>query len=190
MSNFQVSQHSLAQYHTESRCRGIGYFIEALFAIAPFGKVGHASSRVQRRSWSTQKPLQATFTGITNCDSDPSVDFIRLSMFPLAKRFGIDEGLLLKVKKRGAPPLGGGEVSFNCPTVRQLRPVQITDAGFVKKIRLVPLPVAATSVGLTLLVALQRGGIFIEGIATGCKPNRGVRQGAAQSLHSGCIHLH
>lgn len=40
-----------------------------------------------------------------------------------------------KITKRGAPPLGGGEIVFNCCSVRQLKPVQYIDEGRIKRIR-------------------------------------------------------
>lgn len=39
------------------------------------------------------------------------------------------------MRKRGAPPLGGGEVLFSCPIVRQLRSIHLVDEGFIKRIR-------------------------------------------------------
>ena len=53
----------------------------------------------------------------------------------LLQHFGLEAGLELTVKKRGAPPTGGGMVLFTCPVVRQLHAMQLTDPGFVKRIR-------------------------------------------------------
>ena len=50
------------------------------------------------------------------------------------KRFGIDEAQL-KITKRGAPPLGGGQVVFSCSTIRSLNPIQFIDQGEIKRIR-------------------------------------------------------
>lgn len=33
------------------------------------------------------------------------------------------------------PPLGGGEVVFKCPVKKNLRPLQLSDSGMVKRIR-------------------------------------------------------
>ena len=43
--------------------------------------------------------------------------------------------VLFQIVKRGAPPEGGGEVVFSCPVRRNLRPLQSTDPGKVKRIR-------------------------------------------------------
>ncbi|XP_041080518.1 RNA 3'-terminal phosphate cyclase-like protein [Polyodon spathula] len=100
--------------------RSIGYYLEALLALAPFMK----------------NPLKAVLRGVTNDQKDPSVDCLKATAIPLMKKFGIDgEGLELKVLKRGMPPGGGGEVVFSCPVRRFIKPVQLTDPGKVKRIR-------------------------------------------------------
>nr|KAJ3419533.1 rRNA-processing endoribonuclease [Polyrhizophydium stewartii] len=99
--------------------RAIGYFLEPMIALAPFAK----------------KPLELTLTGITNDNVDISVDLVRTLLLPQLARFGIEDGVELKVAKRGAAPLGGGEISFTCPVVRQLKPSQFVDPGHIKRIR-------------------------------------------------------
>ncbi|XP_062510130.1 RNA 3'-terminal phosphate cyclase-like protein [Corticium candelabrum] len=99
--------------------RGIGYYLEGVMALAPFSKV----------------PFHLTLRGVTNNNKDPSVDFIRVSTLPLLRRFVAGEGLELKVKKRGVPPMGGGEVIYVCPTLRVVRPLQLSDGGKIKRIR-------------------------------------------------------
>ncbi|XP_076115690.1 RNA 3'-terminal phosphate cyclase-like protein [Mytilus galloprovincialis] len=100
--------------------RGIGYFLEGLICLAPF----------------TKTPLRATLRGVTNDQTDPSVDLIKLSTLPVLKRFlGTDEFLELKIVKRGAAPEGGGEIFFTCPCRQKLRPLQYTDPGKIKRIR-------------------------------------------------------
>lgn len=99
--------------------RSIGWFLEAVVALAPFGKL----------------PLHLTLRGITNDNVDMSVDAFKATTLPLMKHFGIDEGLELKIRKRGAPPNGGGEVVFTCPIVRQLQSIQLVEEGFIKRIR-------------------------------------------------------
>lgn len=100
--------------------RSIGYYLEPLLALGPFCK----------------SPLQATLTGVTNSQADPSVDLLKASAIPVLKRFLLDdEGLEIKICKRGAAPLGGGQVVFRCPVKRQLKPAQLTDQGKIKRIR-------------------------------------------------------
>lgn len=99
--------------------RGIGYFLEALIWVAPFCK----------------NPLSITLSGVTNNEQDTSVDLLRTVTMPLLRHFGIVEGALLKITKRGAPPLGGGEVSFKCPVLQELKAVQLTEEGKIRRIR-------------------------------------------------------
>jgi len=100
--------------------RGLGYFLEALIQLAPFGK----------------ERLSVRLRGVTNNQVDPSVDSIKASSIPvLAKFLGSDDGLELKILRRGAPPGGGGEVLFNCPCKPKLRPVNALQQGKVKRIR-------------------------------------------------------
>ncbi|KAG8865400.1 hypothetical protein FRB96_000290 [Tulasnella sp. 330] len=99
--------------------RSIGYFLEPLLMLAPFAK----------------NPLQLTLKGITTDDKDLSVDLIRTVTLPHLQLFGISEGLELKIRKRGAAPLGGGEVQFLCPVVRQLKILNFVEPGKIKRIR-------------------------------------------------------
>lgn len=99
--------------------RAIGFFLEPLIVLAPFAKY----------------PINITLTGITNDNLDTSVDIIRTVLLPQLKRFGVEDGIELKVVKRGAPPNGGGEVKFQCPIVKQLKPLQYIDEGRIKRIR-------------------------------------------------------
>ena len=47
----------------------------------------------------------------------------------------IDTDVELTIRKRGAAPLGGGEVHFKCPIFRNIKTVQIENSGMVKRIR-------------------------------------------------------
>ncbi|CAG8539782.1 14822_t:CDS:2 [Cetraspora pellucida] len=105
--------------HDCGTARAIGYFLEPMIALAPFSK----------------DPFNLIFFGITNDNVDTSVDIIRTAVMLQLKRFGIEEGLELKISKRGSPPLGGGEVNFKCPVVKSLKPMQFTDEGRIKRIR-------------------------------------------------------
>ncbi|KAG0566996.1 hypothetical protein M758_7G096900 [Ceratodon purpureus] len=101
--------------------RPIGYFLESLLILGLFGK----------------KPLNATLKGITNGGKDPSMDTFRTTTLPILKHFGVPtESLELKVVRRGAPPLGGGEVRVKVPMVAtSLTAVTWVDEGMVKRVR-------------------------------------------------------
>lgn len=102
--------------------RSIGYYLEILLSLAPFCK----------------RPMQATLNGVTNDQTDPNVDALKASAIPVIKRFiGDVEGtkLDIKINARGFKPEGGGQIIFSCPVVRQLQPVQLTEAGKVKRVR-------------------------------------------------------
>jgi RNA 3'-terminal phosphate cyclase-like protein len=100
--------------------RGIGYFLQVLFCLAPFCK----------------QPFHIKLTGITNDPVDVSIDYLKYSALPIMKRFlGTDENLEIRILKRGAKPDGGGEVLFRCPTRMKLLPCNLTDPGKIKRIR-------------------------------------------------------
>ncbi|KAF8921170.1 18S rRNA biogenesis protein [Mucidula mucida] len=99
--------------------RSIGYFLEAVILLAPFAK----------------KPLQLTIRGITSDDNDLSADLIRIASLPHLQLFGISDGLELRIKRRGAPPAGGGEVQFLCPVVKQVKTINFNEPGKIKRIR-------------------------------------------------------
>eukprot|EP01119_Soliformovum_irregulare_P015039 TRINITY_DN4185_c0_g1_i1.p1 TRINITY_DN4185_c0_g1~~TRINITY_DN4185_c0_g1_i1.p1 ORF type:complete len:377 (-),score=38.10 TRINITY_DN4185_c0_g1_i1:545-1675(-) len=99
--------------------RGIGYYLEPLIWVAPFCK----------------NPLSITLTGVTNNEQDTSVDLLRTVTLPLLRHFGLLEGIQLKIEKRGAPPLGGGQIHFTCPVIRELQSVQLTEEGKIRRIR-------------------------------------------------------
>ncbi|KAJ1967972.1 hypothetical protein H4R35_001591 [Dimargaris xerosporica] len=100
--------------------RSVGYFLEAVLALAPFCK----------------QPLALTLTGVTANNIDLSVDTIRTVTLMHLRHFGVEaDGIELKVVKRGSMPNGGGEVFFRCPVVNSLTPVMLTDEGRIKRIR-------------------------------------------------------
>ncbi|KAJ3703798.1 hypothetical protein LUZ61_007503 [Rhynchospora tenuis] len=102
--------------------RSIGYFLEPLIILGLFGK----------------KPLTIRLKGITNDSKDPSVDTFRTTTLHILKRFGvpIGDGLDLKIERRGAPPLGGGEILLQIPIVpNTLSAAHWIDEGMVKRIR-------------------------------------------------------
>nr|CAG4643199.1 EOG090X05X4 [Ilyocryptus agilis] len=157
--------------HDCSLQRGIGYFLEPLLAMGPFCK----------------KPLHLTLRGVTNDKTDPSVDVLRCSALPVLKRFLlVDDGLVLKIVKRGAPPKGGGEVLFCCPIRKQLRPLQFTDPGKVKKIRGVAYALRTSPTMTNRMIEAAKGvllkyipDVFIltdhrKGPASGLSPGFGI----------------
>jgi RNA 3'-terminal phosphate cyclase-like protein len=99
--------------------RSIGYFLEPLIALAPFCKI----------------PISIRLHGVTHSSKDISIDIIRVVLLPLLTKFGVEGKIQLKVEKRGPAPLGGGQVYFSCPIVRQLTPVTMIEEGKVKRIR-------------------------------------------------------
>ncbi|KAF2356419.1 RNA 3'-terminal phosphate cyclase type 2 [Trinorchestia longiramus] len=106
--------------HTCEPSRGIGYYLEPLMMLAPFCK----------------KPLHITLKGITNCNSDVSVDQLRYSLLPLLRKFmEREEEVSLIVVKRGLPPCSSGVVEFTCPVRKSFKPFTWVDQGQVKKIR-------------------------------------------------------
>ena len=158
--------------HDCSLQRSIGYFLEPLVLLAPFAK----------------KPVKITLRGNTNSSGDPSVsctspdhynmhillqmncvvlqvDYYRVCVLPLLKKFLPDSNLHLKVMEcqvyvdlltrgslwcvfvcvcqilnRGVYPGGGGAVEFSCPVVRRMKPAQMVDCGKVRRIRGVAYP--------------------------------------------------
>ncbi|RKP04120.1 hypothetical protein CXG81DRAFT_8650 [Caulochytrium protostelioides] len=105
--------------HACPTSRAIGYFLEFLIALAPFGK----------------KPMHVKLTGITNDNVDPTVDTLRAVILPQMQWFGVEDDLELKILKRGAAPLGGGEVRFVCPILKKVSTLQMAEVGKIKKIR-------------------------------------------------------
>jgi len=96
----------------------MGWFLEGVIPLCLFAK----------------EPTYLNLTGLSNDDVDMSVDTIRLVTIPLLKHFGV-EGANLKIKKRGLPPNGGGQVEFTCPITKELHPLNLIDAGLIKRVR-------------------------------------------------------
>lgn len=54
------------------------------------------------------------------------MDRIQTAGIPILKKFlAGDNEVVLTTRKRGAAPLGGGEVHFQCPISRYLRTLQV-----------------------------------------------------------------
>lgn len=95
--------------------------MDVLLALAPFCK----------------NSIEATLKGVTNSPDVPSVDHIKCSAFSILKKFMAcdDSTLDLKIVKRGLKPLGGGEIIFKCPVKKNLKAIQMSNSGMVKRIR-------------------------------------------------------
>lgn len=63
------------------------------------------------------------------------VDLVRTYLLPTMQLFAPLEGLELKIAKRGAEPLGGGEVVFKCPVVRTVKTLNFVEKGRVRRVR-------------------------------------------------------
>ncbi len=72
---------------------------------------------------------------VVNVSALPKVDLFRTVTLPTLRHFGVEDGLQFKIEKRGAPPNGGGQVYFNCPIVKALKPIQLIADSKVKRIR-------------------------------------------------------
>jgi RNA 3'-terminal phosphate cyclase-like protein len=99
--------------------RGIGYYLEVVICLAPFAK----------------KPFDIILRGITNHHSDVSIDTFRNTTLHVMKMFGFETDPTIQIVKRGAYPLGGGEIRFQCPIVKKLKPIQLLDEGMIKRVR-------------------------------------------------------
>ena len=106
------------------------------------------------------------------------VDLIRTVTLPHLEPFGITDGLELKVrgpsshagthahapakiKKRGSPPLGGGEVLFICPVVKQVKTLNFVEIGKIKRIRGIAYATSLPTI-LTLLKISRRHAVRLS----------------------------
>ncbi|KAL1669239.1 RNA 3'-terminal phosphate cyclase/enolpyruvate transferase [Schizophyllum commune] len=99
--------------------QAVGYFLEPVIMLAPFAK----------------KPVQLTLRGVTTDGRNLSVDILRTVTLPHLQLFGVSDGVELRIKKRGAPPAGGGEVQFLCPVVKQVKTLNFVNPGKIERIR-------------------------------------------------------
>lgn len=119
--------------------RSIVYFLEPLLLLAPFSKLA----------------FSVTLRGLTADAHDQTVDGLKNASLRLLARFGVEEGVDFRIKRRGAAPLGGGEVFFTCPIVPHLRAAVLDDVGKIKRIR---------GVASTVRVSPQLGRRMIEAV--------------------------
>ena len=92
--------------HDCGTARAIGYFLEVVIPICLFAK----------------KPVDLTLTGITNDETDVSVDTIRTVTLPMIKRqFGVDDGLALTIVKRGSRREAAAKSTSSSPSRRSSR---------------------------------------------------------------------
>jgi RNA 3'-terminal phosphate cyclase-like protein len=131
--------------------RSIGWFLEGILPLAPFGK----------------EPLAIFFKGITDgcCDTDPSPDYLKTSVLPLFLQFGIgaddeENAAQIRILQRAAAPTGGGKVHFSCPIVKELLPMDLTDPGKIKRIRGTAVSCKIVSSSMAVRVAYAAKGVF------------------------------
>ena len=105
--------------HSCGTTRGIGWFIEGVLPLLLFCKL----------------PTELRLTGVTNDTSCCSVDLIRTVMMPFIQHFGVEDGLELRVVKRGAAPSGGGEVVVRSPSIKLLKPVSLDAVDKIRRVR-------------------------------------------------------
>ncbi|KAK9333226.1 RNA 3'-terminal phosphate cyclase/enolpyruvate transferase [Lipomyces starkeyi] len=131
--------------------RAVGYFLEPVLLLAPFGK----------------SALSLTLQGVTSNGVDLGVDTIRTALFPTYNKFGIMRQEL-RVIKRGAPPLGGGEVNVFLPHV-VLQPITLHAAvktPSVSKIRGVAYSTRVSPASVNRIIEGARGVLSITGCET------------------------
>mmetsp|Transcript_8099 Transcript_8099/g.20073 ORF Transcript_8099/g.20073 Transcript_8099/m.20073 type:complete len:408 (-) Transcript_8099:66-1289(-) len=154
--------------HDCPNSRSIGWFVEGILPLAPFGK----------------ENLEVTFTGITDglCEVDPSVDYWKRSTGQLFRAFGIgvdddeDEKPEIEILQRAAAPTTSvenstmasnnlsnynGKVRLTCPIVKQsLTSIDWIDPGRIKRIRGNAISCKIVSSSMAARVAYSAKGVF------------------------------
>jgi RNA 3'-terminal phosphate cyclase-like protein len=177
--------------HQCPESRSIGWFLEGILPLAPFGK----------------EPLSIFLKGITDgcCETDPSADYLKLSTMPLLSQFGIGvdddaQGAQIRVLQRAAAPTGGGKVHFHCPIVKELTSIDYTDPGKVKRIRGTVVSCKIVSSSMAARVAYAAKGVFHKLLPdvwmhtdvntpkkNGCGPSPGLTMVASSESTSGVV---
>lgn len=131
--------------------RSIGWFLEGILPLAPFGK----------------EPFSIMFLGITDgCnETDPSPDYLKTSAIPLLSQFGVgideeEQPAQIRVLTRAAAPTGGGKVHFTCPIIKELQSIDFTDPGKIKRIRGTAISCKIVSSSMAARVAYSAKGVF------------------------------
>lgn len=113
--------------------RGLSYYAEPLLLLAPFFK----------------NPLRVLLHGVTNCITDVSADFLAAVTVPLLRRLTQPHTLQpsVTVRRRALSPwqtdegvvqpdTRKGTLALNCELLTsKLAPIDLTDVGYVKRIR-------------------------------------------------------
>lgn len=155
-------------HHECPDSRSIGWFLEGILPLAPFGK----------------ENLDITFSGITDglCEVDPSADYWKRSTGQIFQAFGIgaeedeDEKPQIEILQRAAAPttsvqnsslvnnnmpIYNGKVRFTCPIVRQsLSPIDWVDPGKIKRVRGNAISCKIVSSSMAARVAYSAKGVF------------------------------
>lgn len=153
--------------------RSIGWFLEGIIPIAIFCK----------------NPVELLLTGITNDEVDLSMDTFTHVTLPLLKNFGL-YNIQCKIKKRGMPPKGGGEVSVIIPPVRgSLTSIYITDEGLVKRVRGVAFCTRISPTILSRVVDSTRAVLnnFLPDVHINTDHYKGSRDGGDSPGYSLCL---
>jgi RNA 3'-terminal phosphate cyclase-like protein len=155
-------------HHDCPESRSIGWFLEGILPLAPFGK----------------EPLEMTLSGITDglSEIDPSVDYWKRATGPLFSNFGIgtdeDEEYQPKIEilQRAAAPTTSlenaaaanantshytGRVKLVCPIAKPaLSSIDWTDQGKIKRIRGNAISCKIVSSSMAARVAYSAKGVF------------------------------
>lgn len=123
------------------KSRGMGYFLEPLLLLAPFGKksltitLTEGITSVPSINSDSTSISSGKKPSVTEGTGDIGVDTIRISLFSILKKFGIDREEL-RITKRGAAPGGGGEVQLHMPhQVLQPTTLHATSTSSIDRIR-------------------------------------------------------
>lgn len=131
--------------------RPVTYYLQPLLLLAPFCK----------------QPLSIALRGPTHGPSDPSADTLMTVSIPLLRRLTLASGLDAKMEVRRRALVGegdktrsGGLVTFSCGVLsRKIAAIDLTDAGFVKRVRGVAMSNRTSTMVVGRMVDAVRGGL-------------------------------